>query len=699
MNDLHVWDTLDKVKRWWQNQPLPRRMFWLMLVFYLATRLIGLTQFPIYFFGDEAAQANRAFDLVRDDGVGYDGVFLPTFFQNNNSYIHGTSVYVQVVAYLLFGRSVWAVRFLPALLSVLPALWVCLTLKNVYEVKHWWAGGFLLSVVPAWFLHSRTAFMTSLLVVFYAGFLYHYLMYRKGHTKHLLWALFWGAVAFYSYSAGQLIVVVSGVLLFLFDFKYHWQNRKLWPWALLVLAVCAIPFVRFMIVHPEEFTTRLDNYGSYWASNDLTLWQKLWQYIKEYWRARGVIYWFFPHHQDMARHTMFGYGHIYWVTLPLMALGIWRLWVDHRRDGLLWAILAAALAAPSGAAMIEIGITRVLVTVVPVVITAGVGLQWLIDWLDTEVLKQWKLDMLARFIFLGFVAFNCYMLWDALTNGPTWSTDYGMHGMQWGAQEVFDQVRQYREEDPERLIDLSPNWANNYNELERFFLGDEDTNFTTRNSLYGYKTEERPLTPDTLILMTSEEYANLMEDPSLFTDIKVVSTIMAPDMSIAFYWISMRYSEEAEAIFQAIEDERSRPVPDVLLLEGLEVEATHSFLDTGAFWNLTDGDLDSLIRTGGANPLVITLDFDEPFSMESIAFWIGSGASQLQLTVVNSDGESDFFDLFYEHVYDLRWAQVDFGSQKQVESLEVKLWNADEGEPSHVHVWEMVVNTPWEELP
>lgn len=694
-----MWDALEKVKKWWQNIPLPRRMFWIMLVFYVATRLIGLTQFPIYFFGDEAAQANRAIDLVRDKGVGYDGVFLPTFFPNNGSYIHSVSVYVQLAAYLLFGRSVWAVRFLPVVLSVLPAIWVSLTLRNVYEIKHWWAGGFLLSVVPVWFLHSRTAFMTSLLVVFYAGFLYHYLMYRKGHTQHLLWSLFWGSVAFYSYSAGQVIVVVSGVLLLLFDFKYHWKNRKWWPWALLVLAICILPFIRFMLVHPEEFSNRLVNYGSYWTSQDLTVWQKLWQYLKEYWRARSVGYWFFPHAQDMARHTMQGYGHIHWTTLPLMALGIWRLWVDHRKDGLLMAILGAAIAAPSGAAMIEIGVTRVLVTVVPVVITAGLGLQWLIDWLEKKVLKQWKPMMLPRFIFLLLVAFNCYMLWDALTNGPTWTTDYGMHGMQWGAQQVFAQVEEFRDEDPGVHIDLSPNWANNYNELERFFLVEEDYTHTTRNSLYGFKTEKRRLTEDTLILMTSEEYTNLMLDPSLFTDIRIVDSIMAPDMSIAFYWVNMRYSDEAEAIFQAIEEERRRPVPGTLKIDGMDVPATHSFLDSGDFSNLVDGDLVSHIRTGGANPLVITLDFEEPFSMQSIAFLIGSGTAQLQVTVVDESGETAFYDLYYEHVHDLRWAHIDFTTEVQADSLEMKLWNADEGEPSHVHLWELTVNTLWEELP
>lgn len=697
MQDLHIWDTFHKVKIWWQNISLAKRMFWLMLFFYFVTRLVGLTEYPIYFFGDEAVQMNRAADLLRDKGVGYDEIFLPTFFENNMSYILGTSVYVQVIPHLLFGNSVWAARFLPMVISMMAAIWVSFTLRDVFEVKHWWAAGFLLSITPAWFLHSRTAFETLLFSTFYAGFLYHYLMYRKGYTKHLLWSLFWGSVAFYSYTAGQIVMVVSGVLFLLFDMKYHWKQRKLWPWAFLVLAVCVVPFVRFMIAHPEEYTTRLVNYGSYWTG-DLTLWQKVWQYVKEYLRGRSVFYWFFPHEQDMFRHTMTGYGHIHWTTLPLMGIGIWRLWVEHRKDGSIWAILGAALAAPSGAAAVGIGITRVLVTVIPVVITSGLGLQWVIERLQNKVLKQWKPNMVARFSFIILVVFNIYMTWDALTNGPAWSSDYSLHGMQWGATQVFEDVKEFRSENPKVRIDLTPNWANNFNELERFFLGDEDQLYTTRNSLDGYRTERRGLTKDTLVLMTSNEYRNLLEDP-LFTDINIVQTIMAPDMSIAFYWVTMRYSDEAERLFNEIEEQRRRPMPDTLLIDGEEVTATHSYLDMGSFQDIMDNNLDSVIRSGGSNPLEITFDFDEPKAMNSIAFLIGSGSSQLQLTAVGEDGTVFEFDQSYEHVQALRWAYVEFDNEFVVDTLAIKLWNSDDGEPSNVHLWEMMIDIPLEELP
>jgi hypothetical protein len=63
------------------------------------------------------------------------------------------------------------------------------------------------------------------------------------------------------------------------------------------------------------------------------------------------------------------------------------------------------------------------------------------------------------------------------------------------------------------------------------------------------------------------------------------------------------------------------------------------------------------------------------------------------------DGNISVFDQSYEHVQTLRWAYVEFDNEPLVEALEIKLWNSDEGEPSNVHLWEMMIDIPLEELP
>ena len=137
---------------------IEKSLFGLAIIIYLATRLIGLVDFPIYFFTDEAVQTVLAADLVRDHFHNYDKVFLPTYFKNGSNYNLSLSVYLQVLPYLLFQKSVFVTRLTSVLVTLLAAYAVGLVMRDFFNARFWWAGTLILSVTPAWFLHSRTAF-------------------------------------------------------------------------------------------------------------------------------------------------------------------------------------------------------------------------------------------------------------------------------------------------------------------------------------------------------------------------------------------------------------------------------------------------------------------------------------------------------------------------------------------------------------
>ncbi len=231
----HAWDT---------------GLFGLSVVIYLATRLIGLARFPIYFFSDEAVQVVLAQDFIRDHFHGYDHVLFPTYFLNTYQYNLGTSVYLQVLPYLLFGKSVFVTRAVPVLVSLMAALSVGLILKQIFKSPYPWAAVLLLSITPAWFLHSRTAFETSLATSFYAGFLYFYMRYRSGRLQSLYWAVLLAGLAFYSYSAACAVVALTAVLLLFSDAAYHWRQRVTVLAGSGLAALLALPYLRFILDHP-----------------------------------------------------------------------------------------------------------------------------------------------------------------------------------------------------------------------------------------------------------------------------------------------------------------------------------------------------------------------------------------------------------------------------------------------------------------
>jgi hypothetical protein len=88
-------------------------------------------------------------------------------------------------------------------------------------------------------------------VAFYAWFLYFYLRYRTQEPRHLITALLFGALSFYSYTGGQLGVVLTGLLLLITDARYHWRTLRASPKLLIATAstliIAALLYLRFYV--------------------------------------------------------------------------------------------------------------------------------------------------------------------------------------------------------------------------------------------------------------------------------------------------------------------------------------------------------------------------------------------------------------------------------------------------------------------
>src|SRR3972149_6718864 len=192
-------------------------LFILAVTIYLVTRLIGLTQFPMYFFTDEAIQSQSMIDLIKNGYRDSTGRWLPTYFRNGDYYNLSLSVYLQWLPFILFGKSAVAARAVSVFVTLIAAISVGIILRDVFKLKYWWTGTLFLSITPAWFLHSRTAFETAEFVAFYAGGLCAYLFYRYKSPRYLYLAIFLGALSFYTYSPAQLIVPLTAFGLLVSD--------------------------------------------------------------------------------------------------------------------------------------------------------------------------------------------------------------------------------------------------------------------------------------------------------------------------------------------------------------------------------------------------------------------------------------------------------------------------------------------------
>lgn len=597
------------------------------LAIYAFTRLYALQDFPIYFFTDEAVQTVRAAELIRDglrDAV--TGTFLPTFLANENFDL-GFSVYAQLIPYWLFGYSMVVTRGVSALFTVLGALAVGLTLRRVFNLTYGWTGILLLALTPAWFLHSRTAFETAMMTGLYACFLYGYLRYRTGSPRWLYAALVAGALAFYTYTPGQLVIVLTGLLLLISDWRYHWraENRITLLWSAGLLLLLVLPYMRFQVDNPDAGYAELRTRGADWLAPDLSFVQRAALLLGEYLQGLNPAYWYFENETDLSRHRMLGYSHLGWWALPLMAVGLWLV-LKNIRQGEYRALLLALLAAPAGAALTEISITRALPFIVPATLVAGLGLSYLLEQAENFNLRRsWVTG--ASLLVLG--GFSLGMLSDALVNGPTWFTNYSMFGMQYGARQLFGEaVPRYLAANPTARIYLSPNWANGTNLLAQFFYPKADPARLRIESLEYFR--ERPkfdeLTPDVTLVLLPEEYTVALQEPK-FADIQVVEVVPYPNSAPGFYFLKMRYSDQAAAIFEAEAEARRQPVTDNVLIDGEPVTVVHSRLDFGNPQNWFDSDPFTLARGEEANPLLIDLQFANPRPVTQVTLNTGTMVS------------------------------------------------------------------------
>jgi 4-amino-4-deoxy-L-arabinose transferase-like glycosyltransferase len=448
-----------------------------------------------------------------------------------DKYSLGATVYLQVLPYLLFGKSILVTRMTAVLAATLGAVAVGLLLRDLFGYPHGWAGVLLLGLSPAWFIHARTAFETAVAVAFYGVFLYSYLRYLYGSPNYIPLAGIAAALTFYSYNPARIVILATLGFLVVVDLRTHWANRRLlFRNAWLVLLI--VPYLRFQSAHPFAEIDHLYLLNSYWVQ-PISLLSKIRIFLQEYLRGLSPLYWYLPHTQDLVRHVMRGYGHIFWITFPFALLGLFHSLKNIRQPGYR-AVLVALGCAPLGGALVETFVTRSLFFLIPATLLTGIGLALTHAWLAERLKVGWALPV---GLFVVLAAGNFFLLRSALLDGPTWFEDYGLYGMQYGAAQVFGEVAKEAAQDPDREFVISPHWTHGLSMLVRFFL--EDPVPVVWGVVDDYLEFDYPLDEASVYVMLPDEYNRARESPQI-AGIEVEQIIWYPNGQPGFYFAKIR---------------------------------------------------------------------------------------------------------------------------------------------------------------
>jgi hypothetical protein len=313
----------------------------------------------------------------------------------------------------------------------------------------------------------------------------------------------------------------------------------------------------------------------------------------------------------------------------------------------------------------------------------ALGIEPVLRWLSHRI--SGIVASLGMFLLLG--GLNLAMLQDSLVNGPTWFTDYGLDGMQYGARQVFGAIEEVIADSPDTEVHLTPSWANGADILARFFLS-PDAPVRIENA-DGYLAERLPLTDDMLFVLTPEEHGRLEESP-IVTDLRVERILPYPDGRPGFYFVRIRYSPEADRLLAEAEAERRRPVVEEVSLEGETVLVTHPLFDMGTATQLFDGDPFTLARTYDANPAQFALAFPQPRSISAVSLTLGFRQASLTVRLVPTSGADpitytqDYRDLTESPTIVLR-----FDHAIDVQRIELELRDLSDPPDGKLHILEI----------
>ena len=113
-------------------------------------------------------------------------------------------------------------------------------------------------------------------------------------------------------------------------------------------------------------------------------------------------------------------------------------------------MLLSLLIAPIGGVLVQANVLRDLVMVIPATLLTTIGLAAVLEWivrlaarlatLTSEPHANAPIALVAIITCAVLIFANYFLLYDALTNGPTWYDNYGLSGLQYGGTQVFTAI-------------------------------------------------------------------------------------------------------------------------------------------------------------------------------------------------------------------------------------------------------------------
>jgi len=349
-----------------------------VLLLAASVRVVDITGKPTGFFADEAAMGVNAHAILTSGKDEY-GTPFPVLFRSFGDYKLGVAVYATVPFVALFGKTELAVRLTGAAFGLLAVVAVYLLASRLAGSRSVGLAAALFLAAAPWHIHySRTGF--SEMLSFLTLLLFGLYAFSRGLDSRG-WLIAAGGLlglTLHTYRSAWIVVPLLVVVLAILYRKELLADRRTALYSLGLMLLVSVPILVHLTTGDGD---RAQDAGL--LRLDISTWEKFTLFAQQYFSHFNPSFLFIDGDDwAITRHYLPGFGHLYPLQLPLMAIGLAGILLKPTREKVV--IAALVLVFPLGGALSDISpiSSRSLLGAVAAAMLTGYGLVLLVSGLS-----------------------------------------------------------------------------------------------------------------------------------------------------------------------------------------------------------------------------------------------------------------------------------------------------------------------------
>lgn len=239
-----------------------KTLIFLLIILAIASffRLWQLGLVPPGLYPDEAINGNEALDSLENRN-------FKVFYPENNGR-EGLFIWLLAFSFSIFGKSIWALKFVPAILGILTVLGLYFLTKELFSRPIALLSSFFLAI-SFWHTNFSRIGFRAILVPFVLVFAFYFLFsgFRKKKVLcFIISGIFFG-LGFYTYISYRFVVLLGTITLISWYFIYkkptvHTQQNlkkeflRFCAVGLLFAVLITLPIGIYFLKNPQDFIGR-----------------------------------------------------------------------------------------------------------------------------------------------------------------------------------------------------------------------------------------------------------------------------------------------------------------------------------------------------------------------------------------------------------------------------------------------------------